>query len=220
MKNIIAYFLLLIPFLLNGQTGNTGYYNSDSAIINKEKASDFDEKEIASYLTEKKVKFGMDVGAFAGFGSHSGEFFGSYISPRVKYSLTPKFSLAVGGTIVNSYGSLYYYPTAESSFTNPQANFTRSFLYASGAYKLTDRLIISGTVYKEINAFNQNPNGSKINSNDYHGMIMGVDYKIGENFFIQGQIEISNDPYSRNYHPGSIGSGGFGNSMFDQHPPF
>lgn len=220
MKNIIAYFLLLIPFLLNGQTGNTGYYNSDSAIISKENASDFDEEEIASYLAEKKVKFGMDVGAFAGFGSYSGAFYGTYISPKVKYSLTPKFTLAVGGTIVNSYGSLYYYPTAEGSLNNPQANFTRSFLYASGAYKLTDRLIISGTVYKEINAFNQNPTGSKTNSNDYQGMIMGVDYKIGENFFIQGQIEISNDPYSR-YHPGTAGYSGFGNnSMFDSHPPF
>ncbi len=220
MKNIITYLLIALPFLLAGQTGNTGYYNSDSAFIVKEDQSEFDKEEIASYIAEKKMKFGLDVGAFAGYSSYSGEFFGTYISPKVNYRLTTKFSLTVGGTIVNSYGSLYYYPSTESSFNNPQANFTRSFLYASGAYKLTERLIISGTVYKEINAFNQNPYGSESNSNDYQGMIMGVDYKIGEHFFIQGQIEISNDPYSQYHQPGSFGGGGFGNCMFDQHPPF
>lgn len=220
MKNIIAYLLFMIPILLSGQTGDTGYYNSDSAIVVKENHSDFDSEEIERYIADKKMKFGLDVGAFAGFSSYSGELFGTYVSPKVNYRLTPKFSLTVGGTFVTAYGSPYNFSSNEGSFNNPQANFTRSFLYASGAYKLTDRLIISGTVYKEINAFNQYPNASKTNSNDYQGMIMGVDYKIGENFFIQGQIEISNDPYSRYHNPGSFGGGGFGNSMFDQHPPF
>jgi hypothetical protein len=173
-----------------------------------------------SYLKEKKMNFGLSAGAFAGTSFGSGEYFGTYVSPQVNYRLSPKLTVTGGATIVKSYGSLYSYPSNEESFGYPSANFTRTFLYASGAYQLSERLIISGTVYKEFNVFDQQSTNSKNYSGDYQGMIMGVDYKIGKNIFIQGQIEISNNPYSRHGYPNSSFGNGFGNNSFNRYPPF
>lgn len=220
MKNILTYFLLLIPFLVAGQTGQVDYFNSDTAINQKVYQSNFNEEEIETYLKEKKMKFGLSAGAFAGTSFGSGEYFGTFVSPQVSYPLTSRFTVSVGMTLTNTFGNPYYYPSSEGGYGYPSANFTRSFLYASGAYQLSERLVVSGTVYKEFNMFDQQSSLSKNYSGDYQGVIMGVDYKIGKNVFIQGQIEISNNPYHRQSYPNSYFGNGFGNSSFGRYPPF
>ncbi len=220
MKMIFYIILVMIPFLVSGQTGETGYYNSDSALIVSEDKQEFNEAEVADFIKAKRTNFHLTAGAFAGTGFGSGSYFGTYVSPQVSYRLSPKFTISGGATIIQSYGSLYYYPTNEGSMGQPAANQTRTLLFASGSYQLNKRLVVSGTVYKEFNMFSQEPSSAKNYSGDYQGMIMGVDYKIGKNIFIQGQIEISNNPYSRHGYPGSSFGSGFGNNGFNQYPPF
>lgn len=219
MKNYFLYFILLMPFLLSGQTGLVNYSNSDSAIIVKDSHSDFNEEEIESYLKENKMKFRLSAGAFAGTSFGSGEYFGTYVTPQINYRLSPKFTLTAGMTLTNTFGNPYNYYLAEGGNGYPSANFTRSFLYASGAYQLNERLVLSGTVYKAINLFNQNTFSTKSSAGDYQGMIMGVDYKIGKNIFIQGQIEISNNPYQHYHQPGFYYNS-IGNSLFGTPNPF
>jgi hypothetical protein len=220
MKITFYIFLLIMPFLVSGQNGETGYYNSDSAIVVSEDNKEFNEAEVADFIKEKKTNFHLTAGAFAGTSFGSGEYFGTYVSPEVSYRLSPKFTLSGGATIVNSFGNPYYYPMGEGSMSQPASNQTRTLLFASGSYQLNKRLMISGTVYKEFSMFSHEPTSTRNYSDEYQGMIMGVDYKVGKNIFIQGQIEISNNPYSRHGYPSSSFGRGFGGSGFNQYPPF
>ena len=220
MKNVFAYILLFVPVLLVGQNYNSDFNNSDSNLIKKDKRSALNEAEIKAHLAEKKMKFRMEAGAFAGTSFGSGEFFGTYISPQLNYRLNPKFTLSTGMTITRTFGSPHFYSSADGVYGYPSSNLTQTFLYASGAYQLNKRLVLSGTVYKEINLLDQQSSITNKNTADYHVMIMGVDYKIGNNVFIQGQIEISNNPYSRHSYPNSYFGNGYRNNIFDHYPPF
>jgi hypothetical protein len=219
MRKIVTLFILIIPVMLIGQIELTEDSAKKLENSNKYVSSDFDEKEIEHFLTEKKFNFTFGAGAVFGTGS-AGEYFGTYVSPEASYRLSPKFTISGGMTIYNSFGSPYSYPLSENSFGYPTGNFTQSFLYASGSYQVNNRLKLSGTVYKRINLFSDQNSYTGNTNNDYHGMIMGVDYKLGENVFIQGQIEISNDPYSRHSYPYSGFGSGFGGNHFNSYPPF
>ncbi len=219
MRKYFTIFVLLMPFLLSGQSVMPG--QSEYGFENESKADSlqFNESDVENFIKENKMKFRMAAGAFAGTSFGSGEYFGTYISPQVNYRLSQRFSLTAGMTLTNTFGNPWSYHPTEAVIGYPSANFTRSFLYASGAYQLSERLVISGTVYKEINMFNQASFSANNSAGDYHGMIMGVDYKIGKNVFIQGQIEISNNPYRNYYQPGFYNNS-FGNRAFGSPFPY
>jgi hypothetical protein len=219
MRNFVTIIILWMPFLLSGQSDVMDQINPDHEITTKEVSSQFNESEIEEYITESRLKFHLDAGAFAGTSFGSGDYFGTYVSPQINYRLSPKFTLTAGMTLTNTIGNPWYSCSIEGQYGYPSANFTRSFLYASGAYQLSERLVLSGTVYKEINLYNQDSFSKNNNTGDYHGMIMGVDYKIGKNIFIQGQIEISNNPY-RGYQQHGFYNNTFGNSLFGTPYPY
>jgi len=175
--------------------------------------SEFDEEETANYIEQNKLKFRAEVGTFFGTGFGSDYYFGTYVSPHLSYRLSPRFTLSAGATLatsfINTFDESGYY-----GYGYPGYNYPRSFVYAKGSYQMNDRLIISGTVYKEVNLFkNQDPVYNGFDT-DVKGIIMGVDYKLGENVFIRGQIEVSDGyrpyggyPYSgQGFRPGNFNS--------------
>ncbi len=204
MKNtlfIISFFifpLILVSQITIDENTSKKLENSNN-YVEQDFDENFDEEEIENYIKDKKLKLRMEVGTMFGTTFGSGDYFGTYISPHLSYRLSPKFSLSVGARINNYYGSLFNEPLYSSIYGYPSSNFTRSFIYVEGAYKLNDRLRVTGAVYKEFNIFHEPSPMPYGNDYDYEGIIMGVDYKIGENAFIRGQIEISNgrNPYSR-----------------------
>ncbi len=200
---------LILPVFLLGQISideatakkleNPNKYVKQSS--NENFNEDFDEEEIENYIKEKKLKLRMEVGTMFGTTFGSGDYFGTYVSPHLSYRISSKFSLNVGARINNYYGNVFSEPSNNSIYGYPSTNFTRSFIYVEGAYQLNDRLRVTGAVYKEFNIFQESSPMHYGNDYDYEGVIMGVDYKLGEHAFIRGQIEISNgrNPYSR--HP-------------------
>jgi hypothetical protein len=82
---------------------------------------------------------------------------------------------------------------------------------------LNERLKVSGTVYKHFDLFsNPDPNYMGFD-NDYKGIIMGIDYKLGENAFIRGEIEISDGyrPYGYPYSNPAFRADPFSNPFND-----
>jgi hypothetical protein len=219
MKKIVTLLILFVPVFLIGQVALTDETTKKLEHSNDYVRADFDEKEIQDFLSEKKFNLTFRAGALFVTGP-GGQYFGTYVSPEGSYRLSPKFTITGGMTIYNIYGSLYSYQPSENSFGYPTANFTQSFLYASGTYQVNNKLRLSGTVYKRMNLFTEQISNTGNTNIDYHGMIMGVDYKLGENVFIQGQIEFSNDPYSRHSYPYSGFGSGVDSNHFNSYPPF
>ena len=171
-------------------------------------------------ILKKKVRVNVEIGTTFGTTFGNGSYFGTYIAPHISYPVSNRFTLRMGGYFLNSQGlnntseSEHYYPY------NPLAKgMTRTFLYVEGAYALNDKLTITGAAYKEFNMFNRAPPGIQSSDYDYEGIIMGVDYKLGDNVFIRGQVEFSNGRSLNHYSP-FHSSPGFGNpSRMDPFAP-
>lgn len=211
MKKIIFGILILVSSSVFSQA----YYNSETApkadTLNTEvNDSELNHKEISDIILKRKVKFNVEVGTTFGTTFGNGSYVGTYVSPHLTVPITNRFSLSTGGYFLNSQA---INSNSENSFYNPYNPFsnglTRTFIYVEGAYRLTENLTVTGAVYKEFNMFNKPPQGINSGDYDYEGVIMGVDYKIGENIFIHGQVEFSNgrSPYHRTSgfgHPGQM----------------
>lgn len=211
VRNIIFSILLL----LSSTAFSQGYYTDQTApkldtTATVDEDSDINHKEISDIINKQKIRVNIEVGTTFGTTFGNGSYFGTYISPHLTIPVSKRFSLRTGGYFLNSQA---INSNNESSFYNPYNPFsnglTRTFVYVEGAYRLTENLTITGAVYKEFNVFNKKPAGVNYGDYDYEGVIMGVDYKIGENVFIRGQVEFSNgnSPYNRSSgfgHPGQM----------------
>jgi len=206
---------LIIPVLLTGQISideetAKKLENSEAYV-----ASDFDEEEIAEYIQEKKLKLNFELGTFFGTGFGSESYMGTYVSPHISYPVSKKFSLNAGARITSSFGGTGYEPAFYSPYGYSSGNMTRSFVYVEGVYQVNSRLTVSGAAYKEFNLMNSPATVDNRYNFDSKGFIMGVDYRIGENVFIHGSIEISDGPgYNRMNPFSSPGGSGFGFSPF------
>ena len=68
-----------------------------------------------------------------------------------------------------------------------------------GDYRLSEKLTVSGTAYKQVDLFRLDHQNPSTRHFDYQGIIMGVNYQLGDNFFIHGEVEFSNG-YNRLYN--------------------
>ena len=220
MKKIIFGIFVLIASSVLGQ----GYYNNETApkadtLVIATDDSEINHKEIADIIQKRKVRVNVEVGTTFGTTFGNGSYFGTYISPHITVPVTNRFSLRTGGYLLNSQA---LNNNNESSFYSPYNPFsnglTRTFVYVEGAYRLTENLTITGAAYKEFNVFNKPPPGVVSGDYDYEGIIMGVDYKIGENVFIRGQIEFSNGRSPYNHSPFNR-TAGFGHPGMDPFSP-
>jgi len=148
---------------------------------------------------QNKLKFSMELGTYFGIANGYGNYFGTYVSPRIQYPLSKRFTASAGMMITGSTGGARYSPFENSFYSG---GYTGSLVFIEGAYKVNENLTLTGATFREIEfrPVNTAGNLSPVHTNNnYKGIIMGADYKLGENVFIRGQIEISNgrNPY---YH--------------------
>jgi hypothetical protein len=170
-------------------------------------SSDFDPDEIMNYIQNKKMSLSVEVGTSFGTAPGYGSYFSTYLAPHLSYQLSPKFTLSGGLKLINYQGGFDYF--GSDYLYRPTGNYVYrpvSLVYMEGAYRINDNLTFTGAAYHQIDTF-KNPAGF---NNNLKGIIMGVDYKIGENAWIRGQVEFSNgyrgfgnypgvNPWQRNY---------------------
>lgn len=123
--------------------------------------------------------------------SKYGSSYGIFVSPRISYPLTNRFTLSVGG-LFRSFSPVSGMedPTLNSHpFHSTQM---QSLLMVEGAYRVNEKLTLTGMVYREIPVNNLDLQNRRIEAK---GMIMGIDYRVNDHVFIRGQVEISNGRY-------------------------
>jgi len=155
--------------------------------------------------------FGMQLGSSFTTGYGGGSMFSQSIAPYLTFKPGQNFSLMVGSVLSTS-----SFPGSSASSGVPSAapnRFLSTTVYAFGAYQLNPRLTITGGAWTERNnmgammfnnvAGQMNPNAFNMNAS---GMIMGMDYKISENFSIGAEFNISNgyNPFNTYRSPGSL----------------
>jgi hypothetical protein len=164
------------------------------------------------HSTDRKLKVGVDVNmgymfSTSGFGGP--EF---SLTPHVTYPLSDRFWINAG--IQAGFGQ-YMIPTYTSESMNYQMlPMTRMFVYASGNYRMTDKLVLTGSVYRQVlNTSSYSDTQSRMYNYMNNGMAVGFNYKLGSNVSIGAQIQIQ----SNNYNPYSAGgfspSGGYANPL-------
>lgn len=184
-KFLISVMVLFLTFSGNLLSQEESYVTDNS-----------DPKEIMPYLQPGKLRMNMEFGSMFMYSKGYGSVFGTFISPRITYPLGSRFSLH-SGLKVNMFSHV-----AAGNFDNAGLpGFTSTLIYAGGSYKLSERVTLSGTGFKEINSFSHEHANPFFQPSNYKGLMMGVDWKLGENFFIQGQIEISNGASPFWFHP-------------------
>lgn len=137
--------------------------------------------------TPKKVSFSLSAGTmFSNYGN------ASYLAPSLYYRLNNKFSLFSGVT----YLSNNFIPFSNE---NRQPMATRHYLvHAGGAYDVTDKLRLSGSVWRDFSDMAGQPammNGFKMPAS--YGTEFNASYKFNENFSVHGSIRtVHGNPYS------------------------
>ena len=167
----------------------------------------------SSLFNPNRMSFKLDLGVGFIGGSNSGMY--TYLAPYLRYSLTPKFKLDIGGII--SQGTNNFYPEQSGTFNN-----TSMLLFARGNYLLTDKITVSGSVYKTF--YPNSTMNSDLNnkySTEHYGYSVGMDYKINKhlsfganiivakgnnnNYLFQSQPSLFGGFPSDNYHSGIMG---------------
>jgi hypothetical protein len=167
-KILLPFLLLLLLFSVDilaqsaFRTDTTTSFNTQTI------------KKNTSLLNYKRMSFSVDVGfGFSASKYNSGAY--TYISPYMSYLVTPRFKLDVGGILQQGFNGF-----GNSEFNSFGGNGTNALLFVRGNYLVSDRLIISGSVYKTFTS-NKTINSefiNKKNSLDNYGINIGAEYKI------------------------------------------
>jgi hypothetical protein len=195
-------FLLLLLFVSIESQAQSAFRTDTTTSFNTQTI-----KKNTSLLNYKRMSFSVDVGfGFAASKYSSGAY--TYISPYMSYLVTPRFKLDVGGILQKGFNGF-----GNSEFNSFGTNGTNALIFVRGNYLVSDRLIISGSVYKTFTS-NKTIDSefiNKKNSLDNYGINIGAEYKISEHMTIGAQVNFSNgnnDPFyqSQSYQFGGMQS--------------
>jgi hypothetical protein len=206
LKHTLIIFLLAITAsLLKAQSEEVRYSNDG-----------IDPDILTENIFRKKLDVNVEFGTYFSTSPGYGSGFGTYIAPQLSYILTPRLRVSTGLKVfqTNSFNEQLYSP-----FLHPFPYYGDAFgslIYVRGDYLLTENLMISGTAFKQVEPFRMNQQMVPHPSLDYQGIIMGVDYKIGEHFYIHGEVEFSNGSGYRGMSP--LNSGFNHANPFQRHP--
>ena len=192
MKLKLAFATLFTAFSLNAfaqtekatlETTTTIAATPDSAAAAKAPEN----KTVAP--AAKKVSYSLSAGAgFSGFGNYS------YVSPAVYYRLNPKWSVFSRLTYLNSN---FGFAGAERQ---PMA--TRNYLLHAGlAYEVSDKLQLSGSIWRDFSGSTRTFNGSAFRQPAIYGTEFNARYKITEHLSVTGSIRTVSGSGLMPYNP-------------------
>jgi len=152
-----------------------------------------------SQLLKQKPDYKLQFGTMFSTTSGYGSCISTYVSPEIGYSLTSRFRINGGISIIttNLFGVTPFYSMNSEQKVN--GNYTSALIYLNGQYKINERLTMNGSVYKQFNLFDDPPGNRYSKLNDRQGFNMAIDYKAAENFHIQAGFGYSKG-YSPYYH--------------------
>jgi hypothetical protein len=159
------------------------------------------------------IGFTMQVGT--GFASNfkGNSSFSTFISPALAYNVSSRFRIKAGVTVFQNFGQPYY--AGYDNYYSPVINSgTTTSVFVQGDYLLSNKLMLSGTLYKDFANFNPNITDPRLKNPESQGMILNLNYRPTSFFEINasfgygsGNRTAFGDPF---YH----------NSMFPGYSPW
>jgi hypothetical protein len=157
-------------------------------------------------LRFKPGDVGVNVQVGTGFGSnfHGNSSFYTFASPSLAYNLTTRFRLKTGVTVFNNFGSPLY--TGYDPYYSPAiSSGTTTSVFVQGDYLLSNKLMISGALYKDFSTFNLHSTDPRLKTPESQGMILNLNYRptssveINASFgYGTGNRSMLHDPFNRN----------------------
>jgi len=180
LRNLLLSLLIISGISANAQYFNYGYnpYTGSAAGLSTPLA------------TFTPAKFNLQTGASFSSGFGGGSLFNTYLAPSFSQDLGKKFTLSAGAVINNTTFNNTAVFNQDGQLAPVSGNLTTFTLYASGSYKVNDKLTLSGSAFKTINpAFNARLNPENIRM-EAQGMSFGIGYQVGENVHIGAEIRM------------------------------
>lgn len=181
-----------------------------------------------SVLPMPITHFGLQAGSTFTTGFAGSTLFSQTVAPHFKWNATQRFSLVVGSVFSSGQlsGAFGLFPKAISSSVIGNkitpAHLFSATVYALGAYQANPRLTVFGASWVERNNMQSlqpqmNPNAFNVNP---HGLMMGFDYRISENFSFGAQVNVSQgfNPFNPFFNQGVFHRSGFPSSPFHRSP--
>ena len=148
----------------------------------------------------KWYNFGFQAGSSMTMPGNSKALFSSYLSPEIRFHISPRFQLNTGVVY-----SQQYLPFAREGLTSAAGTrFDRFLVFVEGQYSLNERIWLSGLVMKEMGISDPRINAFQKNTS-FQFMDMGIHYKVTDNLHFGAQIRVSDghplfysNPYNRN----------------------
>ncbi len=196
MKHLITIILSLALYTLSAQESTT----IAESPINK---------------MQPQIK--LEMGSYYSSAGQYGSLFGTYIAPHISIPVNERLRINTGINLV--YNQFTENPENESlAIWAPPSS-----VYIEGEYLLNPNLIISGTVYKEFTLNPLTPGGEQLNPRAFNyereGFIIGAEYRINNNMFIEARFEMSRGDTPPIF-PYGTASPGFFNSSSPFHNSF
>lgn len=216
MKRLLILCSALCLFTFTSKAQQTGL-PANGEITDTEQTVDtplFTERKKSSFLENPdKVDFQMQVGTSVGTNFRNGAMWSNYLAPSLRYNVHPRWNLSVGTMLVNTQFNNPMMASAEGSRINSRINYFQSFVYAQGQYMASDRLMLTGTAFYELNQFGgaqlrMNPQATNFNSK---GASIYAEYKISEHFSVGAGAQISTGNGNNYLRNGLYGSPAFYN---------
>jgi hypothetical protein len=201
MKMLIYIVVSLLGvFFLSNNLFCQENIKKDSTIDNN---ANIQIKKSVPALKQPKLNYSMELGA--GYISGGNLFSGTYtnIAPSINYLVSPRLKIEVGGIFTTGNTNFTQNSVLKTS-PNFSLNTNQYFVYTQGKYALSNKLVISGSLFSTLNS-NKSPQMNPYFL-DYKGMNLGLDYKIGKNMSIGAQFRISNGNNNYLFDQPGIGS--------------
>lgn len=194
-------FIIILNFQGKTQIGNTDTLPS-SAVVTPS----------AALIPASQNKMHVNVMAGTEFWTAPGYGSGiaTFLMTGITYPVGKRFSIGGGIGIMNTTPVGVHSSSVE---TFGPSNTTSTLVYVTGQYLLSQRITVSGTLFKEFSAFNGSSDYQRSQKNMPEGGFMKVDYKINDFMHIEAGFGYSRgiSPYN-NYYSGS--------PMYDSSFPF
>jgi hypothetical protein len=140
-------------------------------------------------IPARKLKTGVDVNmgymfSSAGYGGPQ-----LSITPHVIYPLSDRFWMEAG--IKAGYGQYMMPVSSSEGMDYKMLPMTQMFIYASGNYRVSEKLVVTGSAYRQVFDNAKYDRQAIISNYINNGISLGFNYKIGSNVSVGAQFHIN-----------------------------
>jgi hypothetical protein len=199
LKKLIISIALFLAFTL---TAVSQYYAAGlSSSFNLPKTQ-YEVDSTTGQLRFKPGDIGFTMQVGTGFASNFNgkSSFNTYVSPALAYNVSSRFRMKAGVMVFNNFGDPYY--AGSDYYYSPVMNSgTTTSVYLQGDYLLSNKLMLSGAVYKDFSTLNTHPTDPGYKAPESQGMIFNVNYRPTQHVEINASFEYGNGNRSMLHSP-------------------